>query len=293
MFAKIAQLILVVLFRCIALLPFSILYFFSKVIYFLLFGLLNYRRYVVNINLNYALPYLSGEKFQPIARNFYKHLSELIIEIIKGLYIPIDELARRIPVDEASLQLLETYSTQNRNVVLMLGHYGNWEWALLIIGRYIKLKAFSLYTGLSFKEMDDYLLKKRQRFGATMIDATKDKNKLRQLKEQASIIAIVGDQSPTGRNKVYPTKFLNLDTTFFIGGEKIAKDLDAAVLFVNIKKISFAKYKIYLELITDDIQSIKSGQMIELYKNKLETQIMAHPEYWMWSHRRWKNILPY
>ena len=293
MFGKISLIPIIILFRIIAILPFSILYYVSKLIYFFLFWIIGYRRHVVNMNLNYALPYMPNEKFTPIAKNFYRHLSELLVEIIKGFYISSEELNKRITLDKDSRKLLNKLSSQNKNIVLMLGHYGNWEWALLIIQKYTQLKAYSLYTSLSNKAMDKYILKKRERFGATMIDATKDKSKLRTLKSTPSILAIVGDQSPTGRNKVHNTQFLNLNTNFFIGGERIAKDLDAIVLSVNIQKLSFANYKIYLELITDNIQSLPLGQMTEIYKSKLETQIINQPEYWIWSHKRWKSSIPY
>lgn len=277
----------------IGLLPFKILIPLSKALNFFLYKIIYYRRDVVNLNMIYALPYIEEEKFVEIEKGFYRHLSELIIEIIKGFYISLQQLIPRIKVDPASIQLVQQFAAENKSVILMLGHYGNWEWALLIMKHYSQLKPFAFYSPLSFKALDLLIKNKRERFGATMLDAHRAKEYDSILKNQASIIAIVGDQSPTGRSRTHDTRFLSLETKFFIGGERLAKKLDAAVVFAHLQKIEMGQYELQLELITDNASIEENGAITEKYVRILEQEILYQPPYWIWSHKRWKGKIPY
>ncbi len=265
----------------------------SLLIRFFLYHILHYRKDVIRLNLSYALPYLEQEEYRKVEKNFYTHLSELIVEVIKGLFIPIQELMSRITLTEESKALLNRFTQENRHVVLMLGHYGNWEWPLLIMQQYTSLRHFALYSPLSSKPLDEFIKKRRERFGAVMLDATKARNLMSTLRAQPSVLAVVGDQSPTGRAKVHQTNFLSLDTNFFTGGEKIAQKLQAAVVYVHLKKIDFARYEIHLVLISEQADREQEGQITEQYVRILEEKILQQPEFWLWSHKRWKNILPY
>lgn len=290
---KITILFLTVFFGLIAIIPLSLLKYISRIIYILIYKIFNYRRDVVNLNLIYALPYIKNEQFAIIEGAFYQHLSELIIEIIKGLYIPVDLLMRQIHLTEESRLLIERLTQEQRHIVLMLGHYGNWEWPLLIIQKYTTLKPFALYAPLSFKAMDGFLKERRERFGATMLDATKSRNLISTLSAQPSVTAIVGDQSPTGRSRVHETRFLSLDTKFFNGAEKIAQRLNAAVVYVHLEKTAFAKYTVHLEMLAKEAATAQEGTITEAYVRMLETKIQEKPEFWMWSHKRWKGSIPY
>ncbi|MCO5232140.1 MAG: lysophospholipid acyltransferase family protein [Chitinophagales bacterium] len=277
----------------ISIIPFSILAFFSRFLYFILFKVIRYRNHVVRTNIFYALPYIEENKFNKVAPAFYKHLSELIIEIFKGWSMSLKDLLKHISIDSESQKLLQNFTKEKRHIVLMLGHYGNWEWPLLIIQQFTSLKAFAFYSALNNKAINHYIKEKRERYGATMIEMAHTKNFMKAINQQASIIAVVADQSPTGRTSVHKSRFLSLDTPFFMGGEKIAHKLDAVVLYVYLEKITFAKYVIHLKLITDKVSSLEEGLVTENYIRLFEDDILQNPEYWLWSHKRWKSTLPY
>ena len=277
----------------IGILPFSILKLLSKFIRVFLYKILHYRRDVVNLNMIYALPFIEGEKFIAVEKGFYQHFSELILEIIKGFYISLQQLIPRVNIDAASKELLKKLSAENKHIVIMMGHYGNWEWPLLVIQQYTSLKSFAFYAPLSFKPLDQLIKKKRERFGTTMIDATRAKEFENLWKNQASIISLVGDQSPTGRTRTHDTRFLSLETKFFNGGERFAKSLEAAVLYVSLQKKGMGHYDVQLELITKDASKEENGVITEKYARILEKDILNQPEYWVWSHKRWKGSIPY
>jgi len=279
--------------RMITWVPFSILFFFSRILAFLLYHVLIYRRDTVDLNLIYALPDMESDRFNKIARRFYKHLSELIFEIIKGFYITPGMLRSRVEVTEGSVSLLQRLEQEKRHVVTLLGHYGNWEWALLSIGTYTHLKPYAFYAPLSNKSLDEYLKSRRERFGATMVDARKARDFYKTVHQQPSLIAVVGDQSPTGRRRTYTTRFLNLETSFYDGGERLARNLNAAVIYVHIKKQGFGRYTIDLELIAEQPEILPEGAITKAFANKLERDIREEPQWWIWSHRRWKGTIHY
>lgn len=273
--------------------PFSILKFLSRIIHFFLYNIFNYRKGVVNLNMIYALPYIEGPRFKEVEKGFYRHFSELILEIIKGFYISLDNLLSRVNVDESSVQLLKKLEAENKHIVVMMGHYGNWEWPLLMIQHYSKLKSFAYYAPLSFKAMDQLIKNKRERFGVTMLDANRAKESKNLLKKQTSLIALVGDQSPTGRTRTHQTRFLSIDTHFFNGGERLAKSLNAAVLYIQLQKKEMGKYDLHLKLISENAGSEEEGIITEKYVRMLELDIIKEPSYWIWSHKRWKGLIPY
>lgn len=293
MFRKVNTVLLTFSLKLLSLLPFFILWVLSQLIYLILYKVVHYRKAVIHTNLTAALPHLSNEQLKNTQRHYYRHLSQLIIEVLKGYFMTSSQLMRRITLTTASQNLIDDINKDHRNIVLMLGHYGNWEWPLLIIQKFTTLRPFALYAPLSSKAMDDFIKKRRERFGTTMLDATKARNLLTNLRQQPSILAIVGDQSPTGRTNVHETKFLSLETRFFTGGEKIAKKINAAVVYVHLEKIAFAQYVVHLELLTEDASLKENGQVTEKFARKLEAKILQQPEFWIWSHKRWKNILPY
>lgn len=281
------------LFSIIAYCPTLVLRWLSKLVYFILYHLLSYRKKVVQVNIKHALSHLSEVEREKEVKAFYKHLSEIILEIIQGFYISSQKLQKQIIVSEKAQNLLNQIEQRNQQIVLMLGHYGNWEWPLLILQDYIRHQAFALYAPLSSPSMNNYMLQRRERFGAMMLDASQPRQILPKLKSQKSILAVVGDQSPTGRTNVYETDFLSLPTRFFTGGEKIARKLHAAVIYVRLEKLDFAKYQVHLELISENAALEPEDFITKKYTQLLEHDILKHPEFWIWSHKRWKNLLPY
>lgn len=293
MFRKLNTSLLTIAFKSIAVLPFSILSALSNFIYLLLYRVLHYRKKVVNINLKSAFPQSNNNQIKSIERKYYRHLAQLIVETIKGYFMTPKQLLERVILTQESQQLIQNLSTKKQNIVLMLGHYGNWEWPLLIMQKFTTHRPFALYAPLSSDKLDQFIKGKRERFGTTMLDATKPRSLLSHLRSQPFILAVVGDQSPTGRSNTHSTNFLAMNTLFFTGGEKIAEKMDAAVIYVHLEKIAFAQYIIHLELLTDDMTITQKGDITDKYAKKLENSIRQQPEFWIWSHKRWKNILSY
>jgi KDO2-lipid IV(A) lauroyltransferase len=277
----------------IGLLPFFILKGLSRVIFFFLYHFPGYRKETVWLNLLHTLNDVRGRDLENIRKKFYLHLSELILEVIKGFFISRAEMDSRVTLTPDSRALLNHYEQNGRNIVMLMGHYGNWEWASMMAKVYCPLPYFSFYTPLSNPYIDKFITRKRTRWGARFLTPKEYLSGLEAMKSRQCQVGLVADQSPTGRKNVYTTRFLGMDTQFFTGPERISKALDAVVIYVRLIKNGFGRYTIQMELITDHIADLEENELMEMYARYLERDILRYPEWWIWSHRRWKGQIPY
>jgi KDO2-lipid IV(A) lauroyltransferase len=278
--------------RLVALLPFFVLKWVSRLLYFVLYYVISYRRDVTELNLIYAFPDLKGIEISRIRKAYYKHLAELILEIIKGFYMPEASFKQRITLDPASKNYWEGLEAEQRQVIVVLGHYGNWEWALSACSIYAKLQPFAMYSPLSSKFWNQWMRKKRSRFGAGMIAPAQIKDGIAQIQRQPSMLAMVSDQAPPGK-QFHEQRFLGLKTKFHTGPEKMARILNAVTVYVHLEKIGFGEYIIHLEEINRSPIASSDGTISGQYVTALEQEIIKQPEYWLWSHKRWKGQILY
>jgi KDO2-lipid IV(A) lauroyltransferase len=241
----------------------------------------------------YALNDLPGKILYASRRKFYWHLSELILEVIKGMYLTKKEMHERMTLTEDSRILLKNYQSDQKNIVMLMGHYGNWEWASMMALQYCPLPYFSFYAPLSNPYLDEYIKEKRTRWGAVFLPPKSLSIGLEQMKGNTCQIGLVADQSPTGRKNIIQTRFLGLDTSFFTGPETISKSLNAAVIYVSLQKTGFGRYTIQMIPICDNASDMGENEIIQSYAGHLEKDILQHPEWWIWSHKRWKGQIPY
>jgi KDO2-lipid IV(A) lauroyltransferase len=279
--------------RLIGFLPFLALKGLSRLIFFFLYYFPGYRKETVWLNLLYTLNDMKGKDLEKIRKQFYLHFSELILEVIKGLFISQAKMDNRVTLTPESRELLNHYHQNGRNIVMLMGHFGNWEWASMMAKVYCPLPYFSFYAPLSNPFADRYITEKRTRWGARFLTPKEFLPGLEAMQSQQCQVGLVADQSPTGRKNVYTTRFLGMDTNFFTGPERISRALDAAVIHVRLIKNGFARYTIQMELITDHMADLQENELTEMYARHLEKDILQHPEWWIWSHRRWKGQIPY
>ena len=170
-----------------------------------------------------------------------------------------------------------------------MGHYGNWEWALLASSLNFDAEMVGIYKPLSSKFWNNQFLRIRSQFGATLVSMKDSVRYLLKKGDKARIIGILSDQTPSTDELNHWINFLNQKTPVFLGTEKLAKKMDCPVFFAHIKPLSRAKYEINFELITDTPNQCQEGEITRLHSQILEHNIKRNPAYWLWSHRRWKH----
>jgi KDO2-lipid IV(A) lauroyltransferase len=189
-----------------------------------------------------------------------------------------------------NLQVLEEIYKKGKSVIGVVGHYGNWEY-LIGLQLHTKFQVLGLYKPLHNEFFDKFLFDIRKQFGMIPVPVKKTLKTLFdfQNKKQQTLIIIVGDQTPPKKEVQYWTKFLNQDTAVYLGIEKIAKKMDQVVVYIHINKTKRGHYEVSFEELFKEAINTKEYEVSEKHVRVLEKSIKQNPEYWLWSHKRWKH----
>ncbi len=270
------------------LLPEKILSLFSYILYMLIYRVAGYRKKVVFDNLHQAFPDKPPSEIREIAKKFYRHLSDLIFEeAISSFDSEQHHLGRMAYTNP---EVLHSLYAKGKQVIGVTAHYGNWEY-LTSIGMVTGFTVLGAYKPLKNKYFDRVVRKNRERYNSVPVPMEKIIRVMIQHQRDKipALTVLVADQRPLFRNIQYWTKFLGLDTPMYLGAEKMAKKLDAAVVFLKIRKIRMGHYETEAELICEDPGEMKDHEITEAHVGILEKMIREAPEYWLWSHRRWRH----
>lgn len=242
-------------------------------------------------NLRNAFPEKDDADRKKIAKGYYRHLCDSFIESFATFNLSKKELDERFVWK--NLDTLERYYEKGRSVVAVFGHYGNWEW-LSSLPSNTRYKVLALYKPLNNVYFDRFMKKLRQKFGLHAVPVIRSYQVIFEYhnKKIPTVTFFLGDQSPIKENIRYWTKFLNQDAPVMLGTEQIAKRLDQVVVFLAINKIKRGYYEVEIIPVTENATQTKDYEITEMHTRLLEDQIRKKPEYWLWSHRRWKHKKP-
>lgn len=275
------------LIKLIGYLPFWFLFFLSDGFYYLI-RLSGYRRKVVLTNLRNSFPEKSEKELKVIAKKFFHHLSDMFFETFKLYRISEKELKKRIQFENT--ELIDRYYDEGKDVIAVLGHYGNWEW-MPSMDLFVKTNGCQVYQTLRSKEYDKYMFDLRSRWGTlnfTMKASYRSMHKLR-MDNKRFLIGMISDQSPRKNKIQHYTTFLNQDTPVHLGAEKMAVKTNSPVVFVRIEKPKRGYYKVTLEPLFENPTETKEFEITDTFNKRLENLIKEKPEFWLWSHKRWKH----
>lgn len=271
----------------ISLLPLSVLYFLSKALYILIYYLIRYRKKIVYENLRKSFPDKSSEEINIIAKKFYKYFSCLLLEIVKLITISKEELQKRVKLRNTEV-LIDLYNKGIHGIVIT-GHYGNWEW-LVALADSTPYKVMAVYKPIPNKYFDRLLIRMRSKTGAYPVNMNKILKAIliNKRDEILSLSVFISDQSLVKEHIQYWTTFLNQDTPVILGAEKIARYTNQAVLFCKVIPLKKGYYEVELIKLFEDVSQVQDYEITEKHLKLLEQMIIEKPEYWLWTHRRWK-----
>ena len=271
-------------------LPFRFLYILSNGLYILLYRLVGYRKEVVLTNISNSFPQKTHAEHLQIANAFYRHFCDLIVESVKVFTISQEEVKKRMYV--INPEFIDRFYDKGQNVIMAGGHFNNWELFAMAIDGDIKHKAVALYKPLTSAFFDQKMRESRGKFGLEMVSIKKTEEEFK--RENAPLRAIIFgiDQSPGNPKNSYWSTFLNQDTAMLFGTEKYAKEYNFPVLFAHINKVKRGHYTIeFIDAIEKPSQT-GYGEITRRINYLLEKDIIEKPEYWLWSHKRWKYNRP-
>lgn len=268
-------------------LPLKGLYVISDISRFFTYHVFRYRRKIVTENLRNSFPEKSTEELKRIEKLFYKHFCDLFLETIYLLHTSKEKAIKMCKFN--NIEILRNYYPQGKSVILATGHYNNWE-ILNLFAYYLDHKVIGIYKPILNKRIEAFINKYRERYGAfavPMQDAFRYVIACQQKKE-LFFLGLISDQTPAKSEIRYWTTFLNQETPVFLGVEKIAVKTNQPVLFCNVRKVARGRYEVDIELLCENPKDTKPFEITDMHVHALEKLIHEAPEYWLWSHRRWK-----
>lgn len=273
--------------RLISRLPLPILYLFSDFLYLVARFVIRYRKKVIDQNLLHAFPEKSEKERKAIRNKFYRNFSDSIAEIIKSLTISEAELSQRFTI--TNQDLLDQEVKNGKSVLLLAGHFFNWELGLQRAAMLSEVPSEGVYLKINNSFFNNLMFKSRTRFGNTITEKKEFRYTVNTLDSQHRVVQLAADQRPNNRTIRYQREFLNRPAYFFEGAEQIAKRMDLPVYFGEISKIGRGRYQATYELLSRGPYADQAEHSItDAFCERLEANIRLQPDLYLWSHKRWK-----
>ena len=257
-------------------------------LYFILRYIIRYRLKIVKKNIARSFPEKDKKDCALIVNNFYRHFIRQNLESIKFIFMSPKSIKKKFIFE--NIEIIEDIAKKNQNITLVLGHYGTWDWIASIPLWSNKLIFGALYKRIKNNFFNNLFLKIRSRFGIKCIEMKQALKGIIELNKgnKPNLIVYIADQCPWNERTKYWIKFLNQPTATQSGWATIAQKFDTAVVYLKINPISKGKYVARFELLTESPNDVSKKYLVETFFTKLERDIKEQPEYWLWSHKRWK-----
>ncbi|HJF43651.1 lysophospholipid acyltransferase family protein [Coprobacter fastidiosus] len=274
-----------------ALLPLKILYILSDILFFPMFYIVRYRRKLVYQNMKDSFPEKSKKEIRRMEKAFYHHFCDYIVETIKLLHISDKETRKRVKFHNT--EALQEIVDNGGSCLMLLGHYGNWEFvpSVTLWMRNGSVIFAQIYRPLKNKWFDRFFLKLRGRYHSECIAKQDTLRSILRYKSSGrpSITGFMADQTPSPANIHHWVNFLNHDTPVFTGVEKIAHKVGFSVFYFDVEKIKRGYYSVTIREISKNPKETEEFEITNKYMEMMETTILRAPEYWLWTHNRWKH----
>jgi KDO2-lipid IV(A) lauroyltransferase len=243
---------------------------------------------VVISNLKLVFPEKDDKEIKAITKKFYHHLCDMMVEAIKSLTITEDEMKKRFTF--TNVEILQDLEKKDRSVALMCGHYGSWEW-IFVLQSYISNKGYAVYKRIENKYFDKLIKGIRAKYNSDLITTKETIPTLMKAKvhKKTFICGFVSDQSAKPWKALHWEKFMGHRVPMHTGAEMLAKRLDLAVVFFRVKRLKRGYYETTFETITEAPKTFKDYEITDIFFRLVEQQIHEAPEYYLWTHKRWKD----
>ena len=273
---------------CISILPFRLLYIVSDVVYLITYYIIGYRKKTVRENLALAMPNLSDKERLIIEKKSFQHMCDVFLEMIKTITISKIEMDKHYIFK--NLDVYSDLEKKGKSIALLCAHYASYEWAVSLNSK-ASFEGYAIYKKINNRYFDKLVRNIRSKFKATLI-TTKEtipvisnnykNNKL-------GLYGLVSDQSPKFGSFYHWNKFMGIEVPIHTGGEMLAKKYDMNVIFLRTKKVKRGYYEATFEVLSENVKDVPNYEITDKFLKLVEQQIHEQPEFYLWSHKRWKH----
>lgn len=271
--------------------PFRILYLFSDFIYLIVYYIAGYRKKVVRSNIAMAFPILSEKQRLAIEKKSYHHLCDMFLEMIKTMTISEKEMDARFKFTNLDLYL--DLEKKQKSIAVMVAHYASYEW-LISMNKHITFNGYAIYKKIANKHFDKLIRDIRSKFKAYLI-TTKETIPLIQSNQANGVLGVYGfasDQSPKASKIYHWGTFMGIESPIITGAEMLAKRFDMNIVFLKVRKVKRGYYEATFAPAIENPKSIPDYEISDAFAKFVEGQIYEAPEFYLWTHKRWKTKKP-
>jgi KDO2-lipid IV(A) lauroyltransferase len=268
--------------------PMPILYAISDFFFFLIYYVIGYRKKVVLENLKLAFPEKSEEERKKIAKGFFKHFTDLIMESVKAFTISEKEILKRYTYKNP--ELVNNFTKQGRSIALVAAHQANWEWSISL-SLVLDGNVSGAYTKLANSYFEKVVRSSREKFGIIGYKTSETVKGMQKnfAEKTQGLYILLSDQSPQIHKTFYWSEFFGIKVPMHTGAEMLAKRFDLVVINYVTKKVKRGYYETEFQLITDSPKEFEDYKITDKYSRLTEHNIKQQPELYLWSHKRFKH----
>ncbi|MBK8563225.1 MAG: lysophospholipid acyltransferase family protein [Saprospiraceae bacterium] len=273
--------------KSFAIVPFGWLYLLSDWLSFVLNKIVGYRKKVILQNLHNAFPEKKDGEISVLATTYYNHLADLLLESIKGLTMNKAQLQHRFVYRNP--EIFTPLFENGESAILLGSHFGNWEWGVLSFPLSVNHEVLGTYKPLKNRYLDGYLNSLRKQWGLHLTSMSQAGRAVIQQKGKPTIFVLIADQTPADIKNAHWVNFLNQDTPFLHGMDKLARQMGYPVFYFEIERVSQGRYEVFFSPLCEAKEALAEGEVTRRFAAVLEQTIQKNPANWLWSHRRWKR----
>ena len=261
-------------------LPFWLLYRVADFLTFVFYHL-GVRRQTIIDNLSSAFPDKSVLELTRITKAVYKNFFDVMfVEMLKSFTISSHTLAQRF--HPGDLTLAQQYHDQNKSIIIVLGHYANWEWGVSVAH---KFDCIAFYKPIKNKYIDRYIRRNRSRHHFSLASIMRPLPTFLKNRDRLTAYFLIADKQNVKKRhakRVVWLPFLGKEAPFLLGPEKYAKSFEYPVLYSQIKRIGRGRYQHQLLIVADDVTQQAPQDITRRWVSLLEQQVKEDPASWLW-----------
>lgn len=272
----------------ISILPFRLLYILSDGLYLVVYRLIGYRKKTVRRNIRMALPHLSASDRLEIERKSYHHLCDMFLEMIKTMSMSRADMDAHFSFTNP--EFFHEMQRKGKSIIVYCAHYATYEW-IISMNYHIEHKGYAVYKRIRNPHFDKLVRSIRSRFGAELLTTKETVPTIVRNRAQGITAAygLVSDQSPKASSIQHWTRFMGMETPVHVGAELLAKRYDMIVMNLKVTSVRRGFYEATFELMSENPREVANFGLTDDFMNRLEQQILRAPEFYLWTHKRWKH----
>lgn len=272
----------------VSILPFRLFYWLSDFVYFIVYYIIGYRKKTVRENLVLALPHLSEHERLVIEKKSYQHLCDMFMEMIKTMTISSEEMNKRFVI--TNLDVIKEYEKKGKSIMLIASHYASWEW-LITLNQKLSFQGVGVYKKLANKYFDKLVRDIRSKYNTELVPTYKTIPLIAHNQKNGiqCVYGLASDQSPKLDRIFHWDSFMGVEVPVHTGPEMLAKKYDMTVVFAKVKKVKRGYYELTIIPVSDDPNAVPDFGITHTFIKEVEKQIKEAPEYYFWTHKRWKH----